>query len=77
MEIPGEVPRATSRLVAGRAGEASEPKPKFRGWDVCLITVKEFLMQRLFFMNRRSLHKIFASRQKSRYKDVLALGLKC
>lgn len=66
-----------SRLMAGRAGEASELKPKFWGRDVCLITVKEFLMQRLFFMNRRSLHKIFASWQKPCYKDVLALGLKC
>lgn len=51
---------------------------QFLGKGVDLVTVKEFLMQQLFFfMNKRSLLKIFPSWQKSCYKDVLALGLKC
>lgn len=35
--------------VAGRTGEVSKPKFCFLGRDVDLITVKEFLMQHLFF----------------------------
>lgn len=66
MEIAGENAAGVELSrpgVAGRTREVSKPKFQFLGRDVDLITVKEFLMQQLFF-----------SQIRGRYIKFLPLG---